>query len=91
MPICAICSHLSLAPRPATGTVGVLTGEPAMLSAAVDRFGLQGAEEHILIHACPEHAVDVYRGRVTGMRMAWRLSEALTPPQSPVAASSSRA
>lgn len=74
MPICAICEHLALPPRPATGTVGLLTDSASMNVAAIDHLGAQGNERHLVVHACPEHVVDVYRGRIQGMRMAWKLA-----------------
>ncbi len=97
MASCAICVHLSEAPRVTAGTVGLLTAAPLIVSAAVDRIGEIGAESHVVVHACPEHVVDVYRGRIAGVRMAWRLSEpsieavaTLPGHRSHAAASSSR-
>ncbi len=93
MPVCAICHHLSLPPRTAAGTVGLLTSAPALVADALDSFGNAGGTEHILVHACPEHVVDVYRGRIDGVRMAWRVGEDGTTPRrrTPAAASASRA
>ncbi len=94
MPNCAICQHLSTIPRIATGTVGLLTAVPSLLDAAVDRYVVVGPEQHVVVNACPEHVVDVYRGRIEGVQMAWRLTtdEAATPARPvPVAASASPA
>jgi len=91
LPDCAICEHLSMPPRHATGTVGLLTGKAVIVAAAVDRLGTSGAEQHIMVAACPEHVVDVYRGRIEGVKMAWRLSEEPLTPRSPATASASRA
>lgn len=93
---CAICLHLNEDPRGTAGTVGLLTAAPTILRAAIDHIGEIGLESHVVVHACPEHVVDVYRGRVAGVRMAWRFSnlEAETNPsgrRSPAEVSSSRA
>jgi hypothetical protein len=77
MSVCAICEYLSEPPRPAAGTVGLLTDAAALL----------------VVPACPEHVVDVYRGRIPGIRMAWRLGESAASPrrQNPAAKSASPA
>lgn len=94
MPHCAICQHLSTTPRIATGTVGLLTAVPSLLNAAVDRYVAAGPEQHVVVNACPEHVVDVYRGRIEGVKMAWRLTTddtASAARPAPVAASAYRA
>lgn len=93
MPVCAICEHLALPPQRATGSVGVLTAFASLDRAAIDHLGWDGDEQHVVVHACPEHVVDVYRGRIDGMRMAWRLpiEPAAGRRQSPATASASRA
>lgn len=94
MPNCAICSFLSVTPRAATGTVGLLTAESMLIESAVDEFAVPGPEKHVVVNACPEHVVDVYRGRVAGVAMAWRLgqTESLTAVRRhPATASASRA
>ena len=75
MPRCAICLYLELPPRDATGTVGLMTAESSLLDSALDNMGEVAGDTHVIVHACPEHVVDVYRGRVDGVRMAWRLCE----------------
>jgi hypothetical protein len=75
MSFCALCIYLEVPPREATGTVGLLTSAPALLELKLDQIAKIGHESHIIVHACPEHVVDVYRGRVHGVRMAWRLAE----------------
>lgn len=75
MPTCAICNHLGFTPQAATGTVGLLTAEASLINAAVDRFVIAGPEQHVVVNACPEHVVDVYRGRIDGVKMAWRLGD----------------
>jgi hypothetical protein len=95
LPICAICSYLLETPRSATGTVGLLTAVPSLVNAAVDRFVMAGPEQHVVVNACPEHVVDVYRGRIDGVKMAWRLAgedETPTlPRRNPAATSASPA
>jgi hypothetical protein len=63
-----------------------------MNMAAVDDLGAEGDERHLVVHACPEHVVDVYRGRIQGMRMAWKLSTEppVARPQNPATTSASR-
>lgn len=90
MSSCALCMHLEVPPRPATGTVGLLTAVPVLLDLAIERFAEIGDETHVVVHACPEHVVDVYRGRLTGVRMAWRLAEP-TGTEGPSAGLQSRA
>lgn len=75
MPRCAICVYLELPPRDATGTVGLMTVEQPLIDEGVDNLGEINGASHVIVHACPEHVVDVYRGRVDGVRMAWRLGE----------------
>jgi hypothetical protein len=75
MPRCAICIYLELPPRDATGTVGLMTAEPSLVDASLDTMGEVAGDTHVIVHACPEHVVDVYRGRIEGVRMAWRLCE----------------
>lgn len=91
MPVCAICEHLALPPQTATGTVGLLTAFKSIDRAAIDHLGWNGDEQHVVVHACPEHVVDVYRGRIEGIRMAWRLATepAAVRRQSPAATSAS--
>jgi hypothetical protein len=95
MPVCAICQHLGVPPRDGTGTVGLLTSAPTIVQEAIDNLGESSDnEQHIVVYACPEHVVDVYRGRIAGVRMAWRLDAGPAPtrlPQSPAATSASPA
>jgi hypothetical protein len=95
MPLCAICQHLAVPPSDAAGTVGLLTSAPTLVREAIDNLGMSSEnEQHIVVYACPEHVVDVYRGRVAGVRMAWRLDAepaSTRLPQSPAATSASPA
>ncbi|MCC6381555.1 MAG: hypothetical protein IT304_03555 [Dehalococcoidia bacterium] len=80
---CAICLYLGLRPRPTTSTIGVRTALPALLAASpAQRWdACDGQSPHVVVAACPEHVVDVYRGRLAGIDMAWRIAPvaALTP------------
>lgn len=62
---CAICEHLNLPPRLTTSIVSVEARVPLPTRQPA---GSQPPS----IPVCPEHAVDVYRGRVPGVAMAWR-------------------
>lgn len=74
MPLCAICLHLGLAPRISTGSIGLLSSSPTLRRAAVDHIADNNGVAHVVVNACPEHVVDVYRGRLQGVRMAWRVA-----------------
>jgi len=65
---CAICRHTGRAPRSTMNVVVVATALPDLLEG---RVGGQGSERQgeVAIAACPEHVVEVYRGRVEGVRM----------------------
>ena len=93
MQSCAICEYLSEPPRNAAGSVGLLTDAQVLLDAALDTLGGSGKDRHVVVPACPEHVVDVYRGRIDGLRMAWRLGESSATPlrQNPAATSASPA
>jgi hypothetical protein len=73
--VCAICEHLALTPRASTGSVGLLTNAPGIVALAIDDLGISAGTRHVVVPACPEHVVDVYRGRIEGVRMAWRLGQ----------------
>ena len=90
MSSCALCMHLEVPPRPATGTVGLLTAVARPLDLGDERFAESGEDTQDVVHACPEHVVDVYRGRLPGVRMAWRLAEP-TGTEGPSAGLQSRA
>lgn len=81
---CAICLYLGLGARPTTSSVGLRTAIPALLTASpAQRWEARDdGDPHVVVAACPEHVVDVYRGRLAGVAMAWRVGEgrfALTP------------
>lgn len=72
---CAVCCYLRLEPRHASGTIGLSTAIVPLIELAMERLdnGLSDAA-HILAPVCPEHVVDIYRGRLDGVAMAWRLA-----------------
>lgn len=78
MPECAICLTFGEDPRPATGSVGLITNIASLTEAALDHFGYSAEGQHIIVAACPEHVVDVYRERLPNVRMAWRLGDGPT-------------
>jgi hypothetical protein len=72
---CAICEHLGDEPRQTDSVVGVLTELPFLIRRASARLDTgAGGMAHVLLPTCPAHAVELYRGRVPGASMAWRLA-----------------
>jgi hypothetical protein len=70
---CAICRFLGQEPRYTTNVVGLRTRIDELLHHP-GRRTLAGFDiEHVMLPACPEHVVEVYRGRVEGVAMAWRM------------------
>ncbi len=71
--------------KPATTVtvLGVQTGWADLHDAAVAEYALAGTEKHVVVPVCPEHAVDIYRGRIAGVQMAWRLAAAAVAPLLP--------
>jgi len=71
---CSLCEHLALDPRPAENAIGVRTSSASVIDRAHDRFARSAdGRTHILMPVCAEHAADVFRGRIAGFEMAWRL------------------
>jgi hypothetical protein len=71
---CALCEHLALDPRPADNAIGVRTSSTLVIDRAQDRYTRSAdGRTHILVPVCAEHAADVFRGRIEGVEMAWRL------------------
>ena len=95
MTACAICRAEGQPPQHTANSIGLLTSRFDILSGAAHRYGEVEGETHVLVPVCPGHVVDVYRGRVPGVRMAWRLgpdeSGTTGVHASPGAESSSRA
>ena len=73
---CAVCLSLNLPPGLASGHVGLWTSRPELIACAGGASPGPDGEQHVLVPVCPEHVVDIYRGRIGGMRMAWRLASA---------------
>ena len=79
MQLCEVCRYLRLEPQNASGSIGLSTAIQPLVDAALDRFDSgKSALAHVLLPVCPEHVVDIYRGRVEGVKMAWRLAVAGT-------------
>ncbi len=71
---CAVCAYLGLDPSPSSGEVGLWTSLPAIVAAANQVFpSAPAGEHHVMLAVCNEHVVEIYRDRIPGLRMAWRL------------------
>ncbi|MCC6387220.1 MAG: hypothetical protein IT302_07560 [Dehalococcoidia bacterium] len=66
---CVICEYLGQASAPGTSLVSIET-TLAPLRALMPVPDVHGA---IATRLCPEHVIDVYRGRIEGVTMAWRV------------------
>lgn len=71
---CAICRHLGLPPRVTESVIGIRTEIPDVVNLACSRLGVG----HVMLPACPEHVVKVYRGELAGVEMAWQV---VAPPE----------
>lgn len=71
---CAGCEVLGQDPRATQNTIAVHTVLPGLTARAQEQLAAEGAERHVIVHICPEHVVDVYRDRVAGVQMAWRMA-----------------
>ena len=75
---CTVCRYLGLEPRQTSSTVGVNTALGPLLGDALDRLSEgQHGEAHVVLPVCPEHVVDIYRDRLPGVSMAWKLASAV--------------
>jgi len=71
---CAICHYLRLDPRPPSGEIGLWTSVPAIVARATEVLAAApSGEQHVMVAACGEHVVEIYRERIPGLRMAWRI------------------
>lgn len=70
---CVICHHLRKPGSGAVSLIGLHTAIEGIICAANRRLndGPKGTP-HVMAHVCAEHVIDVYRGRVPGVAMAWR-------------------
>lgn len=74
---CALCEVMAESPRLTQNSIGLMTSIPELIARATERLDAgEGSEAHVIIPACPEHVVDVYRGRIEGASMAWRMASA---------------
>lgn len=66
---CVLCQYRGEPSTPGTSLVSVETtlGPLRALMPAPDARGA------IATRLCPEHVIDVYRGRIEGVTMAWRV------------------
>lgn len=72
---CAICRYLGTEPRMTTSSLGILTSIDALVEGCLNRLDDgSGSQAHLFLPVCPEHVVDIYRGRITGVAMAWRMA-----------------
>ena len=82
--LCAICCQRKEEPSPTKTVLGLRTADAGLLRAAITHYGrAEGDLHHILLPVCPAHAVDVYRGRVHGVEMAWRVPGSSQPQIAP--------
>ena len=79
MQSCGVCLSLDLEPRTSSGSIGIWTSNPSLIAGASEQFGgAPDGDQHVVVAVCPEHVAEIYRGRIPGMTMAWKLS----PPTS---------
>ena len=66
---CVVCQVFGGELMPATSLVSIETTLPDQRA----RVQLPDAHGARAARLCPEHVVDVYRGRIDGVSMAWRI------------------
>lgn len=72
---CTICRYLGTEPRMTTSSLGILTSIDALVEGCLNRFDDgSGPQAHLFVAVCPEHVVDIYRDRIAGVTMAWRMA-----------------
>ncbi|MBI5946565.1 MAG: hypothetical protein HY875_00310 [Chloroflexi bacterium] len=69
---CAICHHEGADPPESGHLLCLSTTLDHLVSQAAGREG-----DGILLPVCPTHAVDIYRGRLPGVTMAWQFAGTL--------------
>jgi len=75
---CAICRHFHQEPRLTAHFIGLATRVDSIVRSALERLDDgAGTEAHVMSPVCPEHVIDVYRGRVPGVAMAWATDAAM--------------
>lgn len=76
---CVICRYFGLEPRHTSNSLGIRTSIGELITASTSRLDDGASDEaHIFVPVCPEHVVDIYRDRVPGVNMAWRMAGAAT-------------
>jgi hypothetical protein len=71
---CAICRHFGLEPRRTSSVVGLATAIRELIQCAFEPISIDGdGSPHVMLPACPEHVVAIYREHIPGVRMAWRM------------------
>jgi hypothetical protein len=74
---CAVCHYFGLEALATTSTLGVNTALSFLVGEALEVLSeAPGSEPHIVLAVCPEHVVDIYRDRLPGVSMAWKLAAA---------------
>lgn len=68
---CAVCLYLGIEPETSTSPVTIRTGVRALVMAG--RRERTAGGPVVVLDVCPAHAVDIYRGRIAGVQMAWRV------------------
>lgn len=75
MQSCGVCLSLNLEPRLSSGSIGVWTSNQSLIERSSQQLGAAAdGEQHVVVAVCPEHVAEIYRGRIPGMTMAWKLS-----------------
>ncbi|MCL4230288.1 MAG: hypothetical protein KJ053_01780 [Dehalococcoidia bacterium] len=70
---CVICRHIGGEGGGAVNLIGLETDHEGVVAGATRRLGPVGSgRAHVLAHVCSQHVVEIYRGRVPEVAMAWR-------------------
>lgn len=72
---CVICHHFSPDGGGAINLIGLATSVEGIIAGSSRRIDSErhGAA-HVMAHVCSQHVVEIYRGRVPGVAMAWRVA-----------------
>lgn len=70
---CVICHNMGGEGGGSINLVGIETSNENVVAGAARRLGSVGeSRAHVLARVCSQHVVEIYRGRVPGVTMAWR-------------------